>query len=68
MTRLKLWREEHSWTQARAARELGISRASYVPLERGLAHPSPGMVAALQRVFGDRALDMLRPIRAKALA
>ena len=67
MTRLRLWREEHNWTQARAAQELGISRASYIPLERGLVRPSRGMVTALEGAFGDCALRMIRPIRARAL-
>ena len=49
---LKVLRAERSWTQARLAEELGVSRQTVNALEAGRYDPSLPLAFAIARVFG----------------
>ena len=64
MTELRIWRKNRGWTQARAARELGMARPRYQDLEIGRLTPTPHMWARLRAYFGDeKAEQIVRPVR-----
>jgi transcriptional regulator with XRE-family HTH domain len=56
---LKAWRKRHKWTQARAARELGISENGYMAYEKG---------SSRRRVAGELANVNIRIPKTVALA
>ena len=49
---LKVLRAERSWTQARLAGELGVSRQTVNALEAGRYDPSLPLAFTIARVFG----------------
>lgn len=49
---LKVLRAERSWTQARLAEELGVSRQTVNALEAGRYDPSLPLAFTIARVFG----------------
>ena len=49
---LKVLRAQRSWTQARLAEELGVSRQTVNALEAGRYDPSLPLAFAIARVFG----------------
>lgn len=52
--RLKVLRAEHDWTQARLARELGVSRQTVNAVETGKYDPSLRLAFKIARLFGQR--------------
>lgn len=66
-TRLRLWRVQAGLTQTEAAESLGLSRATYSPIELGRMSPTAEVAAILRDAFGEPAgalLDALKPRQA----
>lgn len=51
--RLKVLRAERDWTQARLAKELGVSRQAVNAIETGKYSPSLALAFTISEVFGE---------------
>ena len=58
---LKVLRAQRSWTQARLAEELGVSRQTVNALEAGRYDPSLPLAFRLASAFGCRIEDLFTP-------
>lgn len=63
VTILRILREERGETQRETAAILGLSVATYSPVERGDLRPSPRIARALEERFGRPVDVLLRPPR-----
>lgn len=63
MTRLKLWRQQHSLTQQVAADRLGIGESTLALLESGRLQPTSTQMTILESTFGCDALSLFEPVR-----
>jgi transcriptional regulator with XRE-family HTH domain len=61
LTHLKVWRLRRKLGQKEAARLLGFGISAYGLIESGRMRPSESQMAALRRMFGDRAAQMVQP-------
>jgi transcriptional regulator with XRE-family HTH domain len=63
MIRLKLWRLQQTWTQAEAARTLGIGESSYALLESGRLRATARQWSRLRAYFGEAATTLFEEVR-----
>lgn len=59
--RLKVFRAERDWTQARLAEELDVSRQTVNAIERGKYDPGLSLAFKIAQVFGRRIEDVFFP-------
>lgn len=59
--RLKVLRAERDWTQARLARELGVSRQAVNAIETGRYDPSLPLAFRVAQILGHRIEDIFTP-------
>jgi DNA-binding XRE family transcriptional regulator len=67
VTNLRLIRDGCAESQREAARKLGLSLATYSPIERGDLKPSPRIAATLEERFGLPVDVLLRQARVPSL-
>ncbi len=65
VTKLKLLRESEGRTQKEQADALGLSLATYAPIERGLALPTERVRKLLELQFGGSIKSLLAPVRVR---
>lgn len=59
---LKRLRSDKKWTQAFAAREIGIQQSYLSKLENGQFIPSPEVIEKLKRCYGEACFDCYLPV------
>ena len=59
--RLKVLRAEHDWSQARLARELGVSRQTIIAIETGKYDPSLPLAFDIARIFAKKIEEIFFP-------
>jgi putative transcriptional regulator len=59
--RLKVLRAERDWTQARLAKELGVSRQTVNAIETGKYAPSLALAFRISAVFGEAIEGIFSP-------
>lgn len=58
---LRSLREQHGWSQARLAQQLGVSRQTVNAIETGKYDPSLPLAFAIAALFGMRIEDIFVP-------
>jgi transcriptional regulator with XRE-family HTH domain len=66
VTKLHILREKRGLTQREQAERLGISLATYAPIERGSMKPSARIRDLLEAEFGCAVAVLLQPVRLTA--